>query len=174
MSYGWPSLKSEVNQDALKSGDYLLHVTHSFRVRLTTFGKAKKKGPGGKPTPAVKATGGTIWVAKHYPHWQGTIMERLSNEFKQHNEIDNKRMAVELGKIPELKKYQKKVMPFVQTIKERIAVVGPEQGLRTVVDFDEMDVLFKNLSYLKSTLEVRSLKLGSFSLTFEKLFFSCR
>jgi len=153
MASGWPSV-AEVNKLVITSGDYLISTAHAFRVRQSTFGKGKKKG--GQAVPVTKPTEGTIWVAKQYPQWQGIIMDYLAAEYKEKGELDNKAIAATLGKMDELKKHQKKVMPFVQKIKERMIAVGAELGLRTFVDFDEMDILTRNLSYLKSTLDVRT------------------
>jgi len=156
MRAGWPSV-TDVDRISVMSGDYLVEAAHSFRVRHAAHGKGRKKD--GKPLPVCKPTDGIIYVAKQYPYWQRVIMDKLAAEFAEHKAIDNKRMAAELGKIPDLKKYQKRVMPFVQKIKERIVGVGAEQGLKTCVDFDEYDVLIQNLEYLKSTLDLKTLKI---------------
>ena len=66
---------------------------------------------------------------------------------------DNKFMSVELGKKPELKKYAKKMMPFVQMAKEKVFKHGIN-AINLTMDFDEKDVIEKNMDYIAYTLEV--------------------
>ena len=66
---------------------------------------------------------------------------------------DNKALATEFGAKPELKKYMKKVMPFVQLAKEKVDKDGIE-AISLTMDFDEMDVIKKNIEYLTYTLDV--------------------
>lgn len=60
---------------------------------------------------------------------------------------------MEFAKKSELKQYQKRVMPFVQFMKEKVADIGVK-ALNLTLDFDEFDVLEKNKEYLKKTLNV--------------------
>lgn len=65
-------------------------------------------------------------------------------------------LATELGGKNELKKYMKRVMPFVQLMKEKMEVVGLS-ALNLTLDFNEFDVLESNKNYLKNTLDVSTL-----------------
>lgn len=47
----------------------------------------------------------------------------------------------------------KKTMPFVQTIREQLALRGPS-GLNVSSSFDESAVLNENLDYIRSTLDL--------------------
>lgn len=47
----------------------------------------------------------------------------------------------------------KRVMPFVQLIKQKIETIGLS-ALNLTLDFNEFDVLEKNKEYLKNTLGV--------------------
>jgi leucyl-tRNA synthetase len=134
----------------------LFEAAHSFRVRqkVYTAGGGKKKGGKGGGAP-LKATRGTIWVAKEYPPWQSTILAHLASEYKDGKVPENKKLAADFARMPELKKYQKKVMPFVQTIKERIESVGIQRGTQQTSDFDEIEVLNNNIAYLRSSLDVK-------------------
>lgn len=69
---------------------------------------------------------------------------------------DNKALATALSGKSELKKYMKRVMPFVQAVKEKVETVGLS-ALNLTLDFDEFDVLESNKDYLKSTLGVSSI-----------------
>lgn len=66
---------------------------------------------------------------------------------------DNKVIASEMGKLAELKKYMKKVMPFVAAVKENVTKHGLK-ALNLTMDFDEKAVLEENMKYLSATLEV--------------------
>ena len=71
---------------------------------------------------------------------------------------DNKFLSVELGKKAELKKYAKKMMPFVQLAKEKVAQHGLN-AINLTMDFDEKDVLVNNIDYLAYTLDVLNITL---------------
>lgn len=58
-----------------------------------------------------------------------------------------------MGKHQELKKYMKRLMPFVQVIREKIQLVGLN-AFNLTLDFDEFKVLQDNKKYLENTLDV--------------------
>lgn len=66
---------------------------------------------------------------------------------------DNKTISTKLGQIEALKKYMKRVMPFVQATRENMDRVGAE-ALSVALLFDEAAVLRDNKQYLLSTLDV--------------------
>jgi leucyl-tRNA synthetase len=57
-----------------------------------------------------------------------------------------------------LKKYQKKVMPFVQRIRDRVGVLG-KAAMAVTVDFDEREIIETNMEYLKGTLDLESIEI---------------
>lgn len=63
-----------------------------------------------------------------------------------------------LGKVESLKKYQKKVMPFVQKIRDRVSTLG-KAAMSVTVDFDERNIIETNLEYLKGTLDLEQLEI---------------
>lgn len=69
---------------------------------------------------------------------------------------DNKSISVELGKKADLKKYMKRVMPFVQAMKDKVASVGLK-ALSLSTKFDEKTVLGDNVDYLIETLNLQDI-----------------
>lgn len=62
-------------------------------------------------------------------------------------------ISSKLAEMPELKKYMKRVMPFVQATRESLQRVGVD-ALSVALPFDEAAVLADNLQYLLNTLDV--------------------
>ncbi|GAA6078518.1 leucine--tRNA ligase, cytoplasmic [Tachysurus ichikawai] len=105
--------------------------------------------PPGKPSHC------TVYVAKSYPPWQHSALSLLAKHYKSNNGAlpDNKVIALELGAMPELKKYMKRVMPFVAMIKDNLEKKGP-RVLELELEFDERAVLLENIVYLTNSLEL--------------------
>merc|ERR1712114_93825 len=76
--------------------------------------------------PVSPPTHGTVYVAKNYPTWQATVLDTLRQMYNGDPKtiVDNKEVSVQLGKVPDLKKYMKKVMPFVAFTKEKVVSNG--------------------------------------------------
>ncbi|XP_074147819.1 leucine--tRNA ligase, cytoplasmic isoform X3 [Sminthopsis crassicaudata] len=149
----WP-LAGPVDEVLIRSSQYLMEVAHDLRLRLKNYmmpakGKKVDKQPHQKPSHC------TIYVAKNYPPWQHTTLSVLRRHFEANEGKlpDNKIIASELGNLPELKKYMKKVMPFVAMIKENLEKTGP-QVLDLQLEFDEQGVLMENIVYLTNSLEL--------------------
>lgn len=65
---------------------------------------------------------------------------------------------MELANKEILKKFMKKVMPFVAAVRERVEQLG-KVAMAVTVDFDEKEILTVNLEYLKSTLGLDSIEI---------------
>ncbi|XP_069340264.1 leucine--tRNA ligase, cytoplasmic [Eulemur rufifrons] len=157
MNASWP-VAGPVDEALIRSSQYLMEVAHDLRLRLKNYmmpakGKKTDKQPPQKPSHC------TIYVAKNYPPWQHTTLSVLRNHFEANSGKlpDNKVIAAELGSLPELKKYMKKVMPFVAMIKENLEKMGP-RVLDLQLEFDEQAVLMENIVYLTNSLELEHIE----------------
>merc|ERR1740128_1102287 len=104
-----------------------MEATRDFRLKLKNQNNTKpKKGKGAAPTPSTPPTHATVYVAKCYPAWQCVVLDTLREMFNgnKDNVVDNKTVSVELGKKPEVKKFMKKVMPFVAFTKDKVGTSG--------------------------------------------------
>ncbi|KAL1773754.1 leucine-tRNA ligase, cytoplasmic isoform X1 [Sigmodon hispidus] len=157
MNASWP-VAGPVDEALIRSSQYLMEVAHDLRLRLKNYmipakGKKTDKQPPQKPSHC------TIYVAKNYPLWQHITLSVLRNHFEANGGKlpDNKVIACELGNLPELKKYMKKVMPFVAMIKENMEKKGP-RVLDLQLEFDEQAVLMENITYLTNSLELEHME----------------
>lgn len=152
MHASWPEI-GPVEDKLIQLSQYIMTSAHNFRIRqkqLMTPGKGKKQA-------ISKPSHGTIWVAKTYPAWQTTVLTKLLQLHKENNGFpDNKVIAGTLNKEASLQKYKKKLMPFVQLMKEGVETSGLK-ALNTTMDFDEKEVMEMYKKYLLSTLELEDL-----------------
>jgi leucyl-tRNA synthetase len=148
----WP-VAMERNDVLVQASAYIQDSTHEFRLRKTRLTQAKgKKGA----EPAKPPTHGMIWVAKTYPPWQSTILNTLKSYFTKDGALpDNKILSIDFHNCADLKKYMKKVMPFVQMVRSSMAKKGVK-ALDVTMEFDEKNILEECMEYLKSTLNVGS------------------
>ncbi|XP_046907783.1 leucine--tRNA ligase, cytoplasmic isoform X1 [Hypomesus transpacificus] len=149
----WPAA-GPVDELLLLSSQYLTETAHDLRLRLKAYlmpPKSKK----GNAKPPGRPSHCAIYVAKTYPPWQHSALSLLGKHYKANQGVlpDNKVIAVELGALPELKKYMKRAMPFVAMIKENLEKNGPKV-LDLELEFDERAVLLENLAYLTNSLEL--------------------
>ena len=86
---------------------------------------------------------------------------------------DNKALSQKLAAMPELKKWMKKVMPFVVWSKERVSDLGLS-ALDLTLEFDEKQVLEDNAAYLLSTLQLDGIDIKFSNEANEKTQEECR
>lgn len=152
----WP-IAGEIDEVSIKASDYLMDAAHSFRIYLKNHCAVKKPKKGETPKPEKKPNKAVIWVAKQYPKWQHIILTTLKELNGPTGLPDNKIISIKLGANPELKKYMKRVMPFVQATRENMERVGIE-ALSVGLPFDEAAILNDNKLYLQSTLDLDSIE----------------
>lgn len=157
MHASWP-VAGPVDESLIRSSQYLMEVAHDLRLRLKNYMMPAKGKKTDKQLPQ-RPSHCTIYVAKNYPLWQHVTLSVLRNHFEANGGKlpDNKIIANELGSLPELKKYMKKVMPFVAMIKENMEKNGP-RVLDLQLEFDEQAVLTENIVYLTNSLELEHIE----------------
>ncbi|KAK7143985.1 hypothetical protein R3I93_014980 [Phoxinus phoxinus] len=153
MKAHWPTA-GPVDEILIRSSQYLMDTAHELRLRLKAYTQPAK-GKKGDSKPPAKPTHCTIYVAKTYPPWQHSALSLLGKHYKSNSGAlpDNKVIATELGAMPELKKYMKRLMPFVAMIKDSLEKIGP-RVLDLELEFDERTVLLENIVYLTNSLEL--------------------
>ncbi|KAF2984248.1 hypothetical protein EK904_006871 [Melospiza melodia maxima] len=153
MRASWPAA-GPVDEVLIRSSQYLMEAAHELRLRLKSY-MAPVKGKKSTKEPSQKPSHCTIYVAKSYPPWQHTTLSVLRKHFQDSGGQlpDNKVIASELNALPELKKYMKKVMPFVAMVKENLEKNG-SRVLDLELEFDERAVLMENIVYLTNSLEL--------------------
>lgn len=157
MDASWPAV-GKVDVPLLKSADYLADCTHEFRVRIKTMmnPKGKKKDA----APPKKPSHGIIYVASSYPPWQHVTLITLKEMYVKlgGNFPDNRDIMTRMKELPEVKSAMKKLMPFVQHVKECVERDGPS-ALETTLPFDEGEVLEENKAFLSKALELVSVEI---------------
>lgn len=132
-----------------------METAHSLRLHLKSYLQGVKTKTNPNPLPVPKPTQLTIWVAKTFPSWQNCILTTLKGYYEKNKSLpDNKSLATEFANKADLKKYMKRVMPFVQTTREKLERFGPK-ALAVTLEFDEAQVLKDNSAYLANTLDVK-------------------
>ncbi|XP_037070028.1 leucine--tRNA ligase, cytoplasmic-like isoform X2 [Pollicipes pollicipes] len=154
----WPTA-GPVDPVLLQAADYLTNAVHDFRIKYKNYMTPGKPRKGEAPKPVESPTHGTVWLARTYPPWQSCVLTSLRQLHQENNGFPEKKtIAAMMSKKPELKKHMKKVMPFVQSVMEKVDAVGLH-ALNLTLDFDEQEVLQANLTYLIDTLELEGLEL---------------
>lgn len=172
MKASWP-VAGPVDEVLMRSSQYLMETAHELRLRLKGY-MAPAKGKKVDKQPPQRPSHCTIYVAKNYPPWQHTTLSVLRKHYQASGGQlpDNKVIATELNALPELKKYMKRVMPFVAMIKENLEKKGP-RVLDLVLEFDEQAVLMENIVYLTSNLELDQIEVKFASEADDKIREDC-
>ncbi|VBB28703.1 unnamed protein product [Acanthocheilonema viteae] len=146
----WP-VTPPVDDLITKKAEFLDGAIRDFRLRLKNHMnlKQKKSNDTNPPSEAV------IYFTVEYPTLQKEVLGLLNQYYQEGNGMlpDNKEISRRLGAIENLKKFMKKTMPFVQMIRENLAIYG-ESALDIACRFDQKEVLEQNLDYILSTLDL--------------------
>ncbi|XP_048589324.1 leucine--tRNA ligase, cytoplasmic isoform X3 [Nematostella vectensis] len=154
----WP-VAGDVDETLLKSAVYLTSSTHEFRLRIKNLLAPKGKKQKDAPPPA-KPTLGLVYVASSFPPWQHVTLTTLKQLYHSNGGAfpDNRIIMNSLKDAAEVKKYTKKLMPFVQYVRSNVERDGPS-AMDTTVPFNELEVLRENEGYLKKALDLVHLEI---------------
>jgi leucyl-tRNA synthetase, cytoplasmic len=155
MKASWPCTQTS-DEVVRKSLGYLLDACHSFRIRLKNYLTQQAKS-GNKN---AKATHAIIYVAKKFPSWQAITIETMHQLYLENNFVlpENSLIAQRLSKLPDSKKFVKKVMPFVETRRTMLKTQGV-QIFNQTSPFDELSLLVNNETYLLNTLDLEGVEI---------------
>ncbi|KAJ8266803.1 hypothetical protein GJAV_G00134870 [Gymnothorax javanicus] len=172
MKASWPAV-GPVDEALIRSSQYLMETAHDLRLRIKAYMQPPKSKKGDSKPPE-KPSHCTVYVAKSYPPWQHSALALLGKHYKSNKCTlpENKVIAAELGAMPELKKYMKRVMPFVAMIKENLEKNGP-RVLDLELEFDERAVLLENIVYLTNALELDQMDVAFASEADDKIKEDC-
>lgn len=153
----WPESKS-VDEMIEKEVAFMDSCIKDFRARLKNQTSKKKSASSGPPTEAI------IYIAREYPSWQRMILNELKDIFKENRGAlpDNKEIFIRLIKNECLKKVSKKIMPFVQMIRQNLEIKGIS-ALDVQSSFDQAAILKENIDYLLLTLDLEKVVLKDVS-----------
>jgi len=157
LNVSWP-VAGQVDMTVIQQSNYLMDAVREFRLKLKSAMAPPKAKKGPAPPAPEPPTHCTAYVAKSYPAWQCLILDTMK-EMHTKGITDKKQLSVEMAKIPELKKYMKKVMPFVAFMQDRVESVGLS-ALDTSLPWDEMAVLEANKDYIANTLGLEGCSLA--------------
>jgi len=165
MRASWP-VSGDIDEGLLTSSQYLMECARDFRLRLKNMIAAANKKKGKKPAadapPPGKPTQGTVYIAKEYPPWQQVVLKTLRQMYTDNNNTfpENKEIMNSLKTDDTVKRYMKKLMPFVAHLKSRVATEGVS-ALDLTVSFDETSVLMDNLTFLLKSVELEKIEIKS-------------
>ncbi|KAK6031486.1 leucine--tRNA ligase, partial [Ostertagia ostertagi] len=145
----WPET-AEVDETLCKAAVFMREVMADFRARVKNSMSSKRKNA--FTSPPLEAI---IYVAKEFPTWQKTVLQYLEKQAQENNGVlpDNKTISQALGKEESLKKFSKKIMPFVQMVKEQYEQKGMI-ALASACAFDQAAILLENRDYIENSLEL--------------------
>jgi len=173
MAAKWPT-PGNIDMTVINQSDYLVESLREFRIKLKNhMTPAKSKKGGAAPAKVEPPTHAKIFVARSYPPWQCVVLDTLREMYGQGATPDNKQISVELGKKQELKKFMKKVMPFVAFTKDRVASAGLS-ALDTSLQWDERELLTQNIGFITSSLGLEGVEVGWSEEAGEKAREECR
>ncbi|XP_065207931.1 leucine--tRNA ligase, cytoplasmic isoform X2 [Planococcus citri] len=156
----WP-IAGPIDDKLIQASEYLMEAAHSFRLQKKNyFQVVSRKNKNAASTPPEKPNKAVIWIAKTFPPWQSTVLSVILELYQKNASTmpDNKTISAALNPKAELKRHMKKVMPFVQAVKQKAEQMGIA-ALQQNLSFDEHEVLRINLNYLKNTLELDDITL---------------
>ncbi|UZJ56488.1 hypothetical protein CBS101457_005808 [Exobasidium rhododendri] len=163
----WPTATAPADKSIEDAAIYIRGLIKTIRDAELSIVKRKAKGKkvgtgyDEKQPKAVK-----IFVAKGFPQWQENVIAIIRECVDSNSKIDDGKLKSELAKSGLLK--DKKIMPFVQSIKKRVEDLGREGAFERSLPFNETDIIQAGAAYLQRTLRFGELHLESAEDILEK------
>jgi len=162
MNARYPNV-GEIDEKLLTENRYLMECTREFRLRLKNVVNAQSKGKKKQKTesgPVKPPSHGVVYVAKEYPPWQKTVLVTLRKMYEENGNAfpESKAIMDALKTDDVVKKYMKKLMPFVAYVKEQVSKDGVA-AMDLTVPFDETSILIDNLGYLVKAIELEDISI---------------
>ncbi|KAG8986294.1 cytosolic leucyl tRNA synthetase [Tulasnella sp. 427] len=152
----FPEPTAPVERTVVDSAAYMRTTLKSIRDAEISMSKkggkgAKMKGMAFDP---AKPKAVRVFVATTFPEWQETCVEILKGATDMKSGVvDDAKVREEITKKGLIK--DKKVMPFVMSVKKRIGEFGAAVALNRTLPFSEKEALEIILPYLKRNLGFR-------------------
>ncbi|KZT05237.1 leucine-tRNA ligase [Laetiporus sulphureus 93-53] len=149
----WPEPRP-ADQTIIDSGAYMRDTIKTMRdAELSLLKKISRGKQGHAPYDPTKPRAVRIYVAATFPEWQNqcvrAVKEAYVAEADKVDDVKVRELLTQQGLIKD-----KRVMPFVQAFKKRIAQFGAQTAFNRTVPFSEVKVLEQILPYLKKTLNL--------------------
>ncbi|KAI6192979.1 Leucine--tRNA ligase [Aphelenchoides besseyi] len=148
----WPQMR-KLDETLLVELDFILETIKMFRAKLEDQKKVKAK----KGDKNARQKAATIYVAKTFPPWQAEVVEQLNGLLVDAEFPDGRKIAEKLKGTDAMKKHGKKVMSFVQLIKEEFVRRGAA-ALQNSCSIDQRRVLESITAYVRHATDVEDVK----------------
>ncbi|RKP15315.1 hypothetical protein BJ684DRAFT_18358 [Piptocephalis cylindrospora] len=137
MSARWPTVAvPEDSVEVLAAAEFIRDLTRRVREAEATALKRKKSTNFDPSKPKAL----TLYVAKTYPAWQDGAIGVVKALYEEAGSLeDGKALKAALAKGGWMK--DKRVMPFVQEVKKRVASLGADAAFARTLMFDETKTL---------------------------------
>ncbi|KAH8114896.1 leucine-tRNA ligase [Phellopilus nigrolimitatus] len=148
----YPVPSQPIDRSVLEAGQYMRGTLKTMRdselAMLKKLSKSKNAAYDPKKPKSVR-----IYVATQFPEWQNKVVGVVQEAY------DAEREKVDDQKLRELLQAQglikdKRVMPFAQQFKKRIAEFGARMAFQRTLPFSESTLLSVLLPYLKKSLNL--------------------
>ncbi|CAB4252885.1 similar to Saccharomyces cerevisiae YPL160W CDC60 Cytosolic leucyl tRNA synthetase, ligates leucine to the appropriate tRNA [Maudiozyma barnettii] len=155
----FPRASKPVDMKALAALTYVRDLQRSIRE---AEGQALKKKKGKTAdVDTSKPIKLSILISEDFPEWQSDCVEVVRKLFEEHTLDDNKKVREHINP-----KEMKRAMPFINLLKQRLAVEPAEDVLSREIQFNEIETIKSTIESLKSasqTLNTTEFSIISFS-----------
>ncbi|CAG7851167.1 Putative leucine--tRNA ligase, cytoplasmic; AltName: Full=Leucyl-tRNA synthetase; Short=LeuRS [Serendipita indica DSM 11827] len=152
----WPEPPAnwQPSPDLIAAGEYMRGTLKTMRdAELSLAKKKAKKGTVGAYDPSSAQKSVNIFVASKFPQWQDDSIEIMQRAYDEKTgTVDDAKIKEELASKGLLK--DKRIMPFIQMQKKRMAQLGAEATFRRQLLFDEAEVLTLLTPYITKNLKL--------------------